>query len=127
MPDAYAYSELRQAAGGILPLGTDFPVEEVNPLNTLYAATARKALDGHPSDGFQMENALSRSQALKGMTHDAAFAAFQEDELGSVKTGFWANFTIFTEDLTTCPEDNLPTLKVLQTWVQGACVYTAKP
>jgi len=127
MPDAYAYSELRQAAGGILPLGTDFPVEEVNPLYTLYAATARKALDGHPSDGFQMENALSRSQALKGMTHDAAFAAFQEDELGAVKTGFWANFTIFTEDLTTCPEDNLPTLKVLQTWVQGACVYTAQP
>ncbi|HAB35840.1 MAG TPA: amidohydrolase [Cryomorphaceae bacterium] len=127
MPDAYAYLELRQAAGGILPLGTDFPVEEVNPLYTLYAATSRKALDGHPSEGFQIENALTRSQALKGMTHDAAYAAFQEEELGEVKSGLWANFTIFTEDLLTCPEDNLPLLNVLQTWVQGACVYTAKP
>ena len=127
MPNAYAYTELRQAAGGILPLGTDFPVEAVNPLYTLYAATARKALDGHPSEGFQMENALSRSQALKGMTHDAAYAAFQEEELGAVKTGFWANFTIFTEDLLTCPEDNIPQAKVLQTWVQGACVYSAQP
>lgn len=127
MPDAYAYLELRKAAQGILPLGTDFPVEEVNPLYTLYAASARKALDGHPAAGFQMENALTRAQALKGMTHDAAYAAFQEEELGAVKTGFWANFTIFTEDLLTCPEDNLPRLNVLQTWVQGACVYTAQP
>ena len=127
MPDAYAYLELRQAADGILPLGTDFPVEEVNPLYTLYAATARKALDGHPAAGFQMENALTRAQALKGMTHDAAYAAFQEEELGAIKNGFWANFTIFTEDLLTCPEDILPTLKVLQTWVQGGCVYTAQP
>jgi predicted amidohydrolase YtcJ len=127
MPDAYAYLELRNAAQGILPLGTDFPVEDVNPLYTLYAASARKALDGHPAAGFQMENALTRAQALKGMTHDAAYAAFQEEELGEVKSGFWANFTIFTEDLLTCPEDNLPRLNVFQTWVQGACVYTAQP
>ncbi len=127
MHNAYAYQDLRKASGGILPLGTDFPVEEVNPLYTLYAATARKALDGHPSGGFQIENALTRPQALKGMTQDAAYAAFQEEELGAVKTGFWANFTIFTEDLLTCPEDNLPTLNVLQTWVHGVCVYTAQP
>ena len=61
------------------------------------------------------------------MTHDAAYAAFQEEELGAIKNGFWANFTIFTEDLLTCPEDILPPLKVLQTWVQGGCFYTAQP
>ncbi len=123
MSDAYAYAELRQAAGGILPLGTDFPVEEVNPLYTLYAASARKALDGHPADGFQMENSLTRAQALKGMTRDAAYAAFQEEELGAVKIGFWANFTIFTKDLTACPIDDIPSMPVLQTWVHGTLVY----
>lgn len=125
MPEAYAYAALRKAANGILPLGTDFPVEEVNPLYTLYAASARKALDGHPAAGFQMQDAITRSQALKGMTMDAAYAAFQEEELGEVKSDFWANFTIFTEDLLTCDENKIPELKVLQTWVHGTCVYSS--
>lgn len=125
MPNAYAYAELRKAAGGVLPLGTDFPVEEVNPLYTLYAATARKALDGHPASGFQMENALSRAQALKGMTHDAAYAAFQEEELGAIKFGYWANFTIFTKDLMDCPMEDIPTMPVQQTWVHGVSVYSS--
>ncbi|HAG49112.1 MAG TPA: hypothetical protein DCL07_04120 [Cryomorphaceae bacterium] len=56
---------------------------------------------------------------------DAAYAAFQEEELGEVKSDFWANFTIFTEDLLTCDENKIPELKVLQTWVHGTCVYSS--
>lgn len=120
---AYSYSSLRKSSGGILPLGTDFPVESMNPLHTIYAAISRKSLDKGSKESFQIQEALSREQALIGMTRDAAYASFQEKEVGQIKLGMWANFSIFTSDIMRCPEDSIPKLKVSETWIHGEQVY----
>ena len=83
---AYAFKKLLDQNGWI-PLGTDFPVENINPLYTFYAAVARKDMKGWPEEGYQMENALNREEALKGMTIWAAKAAFEENIKGSIETG----------------------------------------
>jgi len=120
---AYSYSSLRKSSGGILPLGTDFPVESMNPLYTIYAAISRKSLDKGSKESFQIQEALTREQALIGMTRDAAYASFQEKEVGQIKVGMWANFSIFTSDIMKCPEDSIPKLKVSETWIHGEQVY----
>src|SRR5699024_4548964 len=86
MKGAYAYQTLLDHSG-IIALGTDFPVEEVNPIYTFYAAVARKDLKNYPENGFQMKDALSREDALRGMTIWAAFANFEEAEKGSLEKG----------------------------------------
>ena len=120
---AYAYSSLRKSSGGILPLGTDFPVESMNPLHTMYSAISRKSLNKSSEKSFQIQEALTREQALIGMTRDAAYASFQEKEVGQIKLGMWANFSIFTSDIIRCPEDSIPKLKVSETWIHGEQVY----
>lgn len=95
---AYAYQSLLKQ-NNWLPLGTDFPVEHVSPFYTFYAAIARKDANGMPSTGFNMENALTREQALKGMTIWAAKAAFEENEKGSIEAGKLADFIITDIDL----------------------------
>src|SRR5690606_7763426 len=77
----YAFKTLLEKAG-IVALGTDFPVEQVSPFLTFYAAVARQDIDGYPEGGFQMEQALSREQALRGMTIWAAYSNFEENEKG---------------------------------------------
>jgi predicted amidohydrolase YtcJ len=120
---AYSYLTLREVSGGILPLGTDFPVESMNPLNTFYSAIYRKSMHDKSQPTFQIQQALSREQALIGMTRDPAYASFQENEVGQIKIGMWANFTIFTSDILKCPQESISELKVLQTWVHGELVY----
>lgn len=119
---AYAYKKLLDVAG-VLPLGTDFPVEDVNPLLTFYAAVSRKDTKGYPEDGFQIQNALSRKETLIGMTKWAAFAAFEENEKGSIEEGKYADFTIMEEDLMTVEIDNIPNLKIYATVINGETVY----
>lgn len=119
LPHAYAYRALRQANGGWIPLGTDFPIEHPNPMYTILAATARRALDGHPVGGFQTENALTLAQTLKGMTTDAARAAFQEDDRGEIRIGNWADFTIFEVNLNEVTPMALPKTAPLQVWIHG--------
>ncbi len=97
---AYAYQMLLKQ-NNWLPLGTDFPVEYVSPFYTFYAAVARKDANGIPTSGFNMENALTREQALKGITIWAAKAAFEENEKGSIETGKFADFIITDTDLLT--------------------------
>lgn len=89
---AYAYQELLQALG-MTALGTDFPVEDIDPRKTFAAAVARVDANGYPSGGFQPENALTPEQALRGMTHWVALAQFQEHSLGTIEPGKWADFT----------------------------------
>ena len=89
---AYAYQELLQALG-MTALGTDFPVEDIDPRKTFAAAVARMDSDGFPVGGFQSENALTPEQALRGMTQWVALAQFQENELGTIEPGKWADFT----------------------------------
>ncbi len=119
---AYAYKQLLQQNGWI-PLGTDFPVEDISPFKTFYAAVARKDAKGFPAGGFQMENALTREQAIKGMTIWAAKADFLEQELGSIEVGKKADFVILDEDLMVAPDGELLGVKVLATYSGGRKVY----
>jgi predicted amidohydrolase YtcJ len=122
---AYAYKQLLQQ-NGWLPLGTDFPVENINPLYTFYAATERKDMKGFPANGFQKENALSRVQALRGMTIWAARSNFEEKEKGSIEVGKFADFVILDQDLMKAKGADLPRIKVLKTFVNGEKVYEKK-
>jgi predicted amidohydrolase YtcJ len=119
---AYAYRQLLLQNGWI-PLGTDFPVEDISPIKTFYAAVARKDIKGWPSKGFQPENALNREQALRGMTLWAAKAAFEEKEKGSLEKGKFADFIILNQDLMKVDENKILDTKVLATFSSGINVY----
>lgn len=119
---SYAYQDLLQQ-NGWLPLGTDFPVEEINPIKTFYAAVVRKDAKNFPENGFQKENALTREQALRGMTIWAAKAAFQEDELGSLEVGKSADFVVLNQDLMKVEENKILETKVLKTFSNGEKVH----
>ena len=125
MQGAYAYKGLLDKAGSIA-LGTDFPVEHVNPMYTFYSAVARKDLEHFPEEGFQMKDALTREEALKGMTIWAAFANFEEDEKGSIEVGKFADFTILDKDIMTVDEKELPNTEVVATFINGELVYEAE-
>jgi len=122
MRGAYAFRNLLNRYGKIA-LGTDFPVEKVNPFLTFYAATFRKDLDGFPEDGFQMNNALYRDQTLKGMTIWAAYSNFEEEEKGSIEIDKFADFVILDQDIMTVEGTKIPETKVLATYLNGEKVY----
>lgn len=122
---AYAYKTLLNKAG-LVALGTDFPVENVNPMYTFYAATARKDLKQFPENGYRKEEALSREETLKGMTIWAAYSNFEENEKGSIEAGKFADFIIIDKDIMTCPEDEIPNIKVLKTYINGEKVFEAE-
>ncbi len=119
---AYAYKKLLDEAG-IVALGTDFPVEEVSPFLTFYAAVARQDTDNYPEDGFMKEQALSREETLKGMTIWAAYANFEEEEKGSIEAGKFADFIILDKDIMEVDASEIPGIKVLGTYVNGEKVY----
>jgi predicted amidohydrolase YtcJ len=121
----YAYKQLMKQNGWI-PLGTDFPVENINPMYTFYAATERKDLNGSPARGFQMENALNRVEALRGMTTWAAKANFEEKEKGSIEPGKYADFVILDKDIMKVKGNELPNIKVIKTYINGVKVYEKK-
>ena len=119
---AYAFKQLQEQLGWI-PFGTDFPVEEVNPIYTFFAAVFRKNLDFLPHEGFQMENAVSREDALRAMTIWAAKASFDEGLKGSIEAGKWADFIVLDRDIMTAAERDIPTTKVVATYIAGERVY----
>ncbi len=119
---AYAYGALLQQ-NGWLPNGTDFPIEKINPLNTFYAAVARKDLKGFPEGGFQKENSLTREQALRSITIWAAKGSFDEGRKGSLEAGKFADFVILNQDLLRIPEELIPQTKVLETFVGGIRMF----
>ena len=114
----YAYKDLLTKYGKVA-LGTDFPVEKVNPMLTFYAAVARKDLNNFPKNGFQMENALNREETLKGMTIWAAYSNFEENEKGSIEVGKFADFILLDQDLMTVDIEKVPNTIVLETFVNG--------
>ena len=125
LKSAYAYKQLLKQNGWI-PLGTDFPVENINPLLTFYAATVREDAKGFPKGGFQMENALTTEEALRGMTIWAAKANFEEEEKGSLEKGKLADFVILDHDILKSTPQNILKTKVLKTYLNGEKVYEAK-
>ena len=123
MQNAYAYEDIREACEGLIAFGTDFPVENINPIYTFYAAVARKDLHDFPKKGFQPENKIKRKDALKAMTIQAAYSNFEEEEKGSLEEGKYADFIILDRDIMNTDEKNIPETKVIATYVNGERVY----
>ena len=119
---AYAYRRLKEAAG-LIAAGSDFPVEDINPLYGFYAAVSRKDKKNFPEGGFQHEQALSREDALRAMTIWAAFSCFEEKEKGSLEAGKYADFVILKKDIMVLPEEELWQVNVSGTFVNGIKVY----
>ena len=119
---AYAFKQLLQQNGWI-PLGTDFPVEDISPFKTFLAAVFRKDANAFPANGFQMENALTREETLRGMTIWAAKADFLEKEVGSIEVGKKADFIILDKDIMKVDEKDILNTKVVMTFIGGKKVY----
>jgi predicted amidohydrolase YtcJ len=119
---AYAWRTFLDS-GARLALGSDFPVEEVSPLLGFYAAVTRQDADGAPDDGWYPEQRLTREEALRGFTLDAAYAAFMEDSIGSLESGKRADFVVLSHDIMTVPEEEILETEVVATYLDGAPIY----
>ncbi len=119
---AYAYNDLLKQNDWLV-LGTDFPVEDISPFKTFYAAVVRKDASGYPDQGFEMENALTRQAALRGITIWAARGSFQEKEKGSIEKGKFADFIIADTDIMHCEPAKILKTKVVATYINGERVY----
>ncbi|MCO5266165.1 MAG: amidohydrolase [Lentimicrobium sp.] len=120
--NAYAYKKLMDQNGWI-PNGTDFPIENISPVFTFYAAVSRKELGGYPTGGFQKENALTRQEALRSITYWAAKSCFEEDRRGSLEPGKNADFVVMDRDIMQVSEREIPQAQVLRTVISGKTVY----
>ena len=118
---AYAYKDLLNTYGKIA-LGTDFPIEQVSPILTFYAAIARKDLNNYPENGYQMENSLTREETLKGMTIWAAYSNYEEQEKGSIEIGKFADFIILDSNIMEIEETKIPSVKIEETYINGVKV-----
>lgn len=119
---AYSYQTLLKQLGWI-PNGTDFPVENIEPLFTFYSSVFRIDHQGNPKDGWQIEEGLTREQTLRSMTSWAAKSSFDENEKGSLLPGMWADFVILDTDLMTASPKEILTTKILSTWSAGEKVF----
>jgi predicted amidohydrolase YtcJ len=118
----YAWRRMLDA-GVVLANGSDFPVELSNPFHGLYASVTRQGRDGEPAGGWYPDQSLSRAEALHSFSLAAAFAARQEDRLGSLEPGKWADFIIIDRDYFTIPASEIDDIVVLQTWIGGKKVF----
>ncbi|RYD56911.1 MAG: amidohydrolase [Sphingobacteriales bacterium] len=123
--NAYAYKQLLNQ-NGWLPLGTDFPVEGINPIATFYTAAIRKDKNGKPEEGFLKANGLTREEALKGMTIWAAKSVGNENKKGSIEIGKDADIVILDQDIMTVDESKILSTRVLYTISKGEIKYQAK-
>jgi len=121
---AYAWQKLLQS-GAIIVNGTDVPVEPINPIACFYASVTRKTLDGYPPNGYEPDQKMTREQALRSYTLDAAYGAFEENLKGSIEVGKFADFTVFSQDIMTVPEDKLLETRIVYTIINGEIVYQA--
>lgn len=122
---AYVWKSLLESGARVIN-GTDAPVEPVNPIACFYASVSRKTLKGEPEGGYEPEQRMTREQALKSYTLDAAYGAFEEDFKGSIEVGKLADFTVYSQDLMQVPEDQLLNTKIDHTIVNGKLLYSRK-
>lgn len=118
----YAWRRLL-ASGAVLANGSDFPVELSNPFHGLYASVTRQGRDGEPDGGWYADQSLTRAEALHSFTLAGAYAANQEDRLGSLEPGKWADFIVIDRNYFEIPEAEIDDIIVLQTWVAGRQVF----
>ena len=119
---AYAWRSILDS-GGRLALGSDFPVELVDPMLGIYAAVTRQDLKGWPQGGWYPEQNLTREEALRGFTRDAAYAGFMEKDVGSLEPGKRADFVVLDRDIMKVDVEEIPKTRVLQTWIDGKMVW----
>jgi len=119
---AYMWQSLLQSGVPIVN-GTDVPVEPINPIPSFYASISRKTLKGLPKEGYEPQEKMTREQALRSYTLDAAYGAFEEAIKGSIEVGKLADFTIYDQDLMTVPEDEVLNTEVVMTIFNGNVVY----
>jgi predicted amidohydrolase YtcJ len=119
---AYAWRSLL-STGVIIPNGTDFPVEQVNPLITFHSAVTRQDSTGNPPGGWYPDQRMTRDEALKSMTIWAAHAAFQDSLMGSIVVGKYADFTVLDRDIMTVPADQIMQAHFVATYLGGNAVY----
>jgi predicted amidohydrolase YtcJ len=122
---AYIYKELLDQ-NGLLALGTDFPVEGISPMATFYSAVVRKDNNGMPEGGFQMENAISRREAMMGMTIWNALSNFEDSYKGSLQVGKVADFVVMDRDVMKCDESQIKESEVVLTVIDGEVVWERK-
>lgn len=122
---AYVWRKLLDS-GAIIVNGSDVPVEPINPIASFYASVTRKTLAGQPEGGFEPEQVMTREQALHSYTLDAAFGAFEEKSKGSIEVGKLADFTIFSKDIMTAPEEEILKTEVIMTIIGGKVVFEKK-
>ncbi|PKA99885.1 hypothetical protein B0O79_3608 [Flavobacteriaceae bacterium MAR_2009_75] len=122
---AYMWQALLKSGVPIVN-GTDVPVEPLNPIANLYASISRKTLKGYPEGGFEPAQKMTREQALRSYTIDAAYGAFEEHIKGSITPGKLADFTIYNQDIMTIPEDEFLKTEIAMTIFNGEVVYTKK-
>lgn len=120
---AYMWQDLLQSGIPIVN-GTDVPVEPLNPIASLYASISRKTLKGTPEGGYEPEQKMTRKQALRSYTLDAAYGAFEEKIKGSITVGKLADFTIYNQDLMKVPEEKFLKTEIVMTIFDGKVVYT---
>jgi len=119
---AYPWRSLLNS-GARLALGSDFPVEEVNPMLGIYAAVTRQDTKGWPEGGWYPEENLSREEAVRGFTMDAAYSAFMEKSVGSLESGKRADFIVLDKNIFEVDASEIHSIKVLQTWLDGELVW----
>jgi predicted amidohydrolase YtcJ len=122
---AYMWQSLLKS-GAIIVNGTDVPVEPINPIVSYYASVTRQTLAGEPEGGFEPEEKMTRTQALRSYTLDAAYGAFEENIKGSITPGKLADFTVFTKDLMTVPDKEILSTEVAMTILGGKILYEKK-
>ena len=121
---AYSYKRILNASG-LLALGTDFPIEHIDPLNTFFAAVDRTDREHWPKGGFNADQKLSPKEAIEGMTYGAAYSAFGESQYGSLRIGQLANFTLLNQDLFEPSSRQRSSCKVVKTICHGKVVFSA--
>lgn len=122
---AYMWQSLLKSGARIVN-GTDVPVEPINPIASFYASVTRQTLQGEPDEGFEPEEKMTREQALKSYTLDAAYGAFEEKIKGSIVVGKLADFAIFSKDIMTIPDNELLSAEVTMTILGGKVLYEKK-
>ncbi len=120
---AYMWQSLLKSGAKVIN-GTDVPVEPINPLVSFYASVTRQTLDGTPDGGYEPEEKMTREQALRSYTIDAAYGEFEEHVKGSIEVGKLADFTVFSKDIMTIEPSEILTTEVEMTIVGGKTVYT---
>jgi predicted amidohydrolase YtcJ len=121
---AYAWQRFIKS-GARIANGSDFPVENPNPLWGFYAAITRQDRAGQPADGWQPDQCMTRVEALRSFTRDAAFAAFEKDDRGTIETGKRADFVVLSNNIMEVPTLDILTTRAVMTFIGGKAIYTA--